>query len=57
MRHGFKERDAITRLDGREAVEIAIYKEGDANTVSVAREIEKKLKRVREHSATRTPTS
>ncbi len=48
MRHGFKERDAITRLNGREAVEIAVYKEGDANTVSVAREIEKKLKRVRE---------
>ncbi len=48
VRHGFKERDAITRLNGREAVEIAVYKEGDANTVSVAREIEKKLKRVRE---------
>ncbi|MFA4947104.1 MAG: efflux RND transporter permease subunit [Candidatus Krumholzibacteriia bacterium] len=48
VRHGFKERDAITRLNGREAVEIAIYKEGDANTVAVAREIAKKLKRVRE---------
>jgi HAE1 family hydrophobic/amphiphilic exporter-1 len=47
VRHGYKERDAVTRLDGAEAVEIAIYKEGDANTVSVAREIEKKLARVR----------
>ena len=43
VRHGFKEREAITRLDGREAVEIAIYKEGDANAVAVAREIEKHL--------------
>ena len=33
---GYKEREAITRLNGREAVEIAIYKEGDANTVNVA---------------------
>ncbi|HUV37138.1 MAG TPA: efflux RND transporter permease subunit [Patescibacteria group bacterium] len=48
VRHGYKEREAITRLDGREAVEIAIYKEGDANTVSVAREVDRKLVRVRE---------
>jgi len=32
----YKEREAITRLNGSEAVEIAIYKEGDANTVAVA---------------------
>ncbi|MCK4549990.1 MAG: efflux RND transporter permease subunit, partial [Candidatus Krumholzibacteria bacterium] len=48
VRHGFKEREAITRLDGREAVEIAIYKEGDANTVAVAREIEKHLGRAKQ---------
>lgn len=47
VRHGFKEREAITRLDGREAVEIAIYKEGDANTVSVSSEVDEKLRRVR----------
>jgi len=47
VRHGFKEREAITRLNGREAVEIAIYKEGDANTVAVAREVEKHLGRAR----------
>ncbi|MDI6809474.1 MAG: efflux RND transporter permease subunit [Candidatus Eisenbacteria bacterium] len=46
VRHGYKERDAITRLGGQEAVEIAIYKEGDANTVSVSREVSKRLKRV-----------
>ena len=46
VQHGYKERQAITRLNGLEAVEIAIYKEGDANTVSVAREVEKRLRRV-----------
>jgi HAE1 family hydrophobic/amphiphilic exporter-1 len=40
---GYKEREAITRLNGREAVEIAVYKEGDANAVSVAREVDKRL--------------
>jgi hydrophobic/amphiphilic exporter-1 (mainly G- bacteria), HAE1 family len=33
---GHKEREAIIRIDGAEAVEIALYKEGDANAVSVA---------------------
>lgn len=47
INHGFKERTAITRLDGNEAVEIAIYKEGDANTVAVSREVEKRLASVR----------
>ncbi|MFZ1947552.1 MAG: efflux RND transporter permease subunit, partial [bacterium] len=44
---GYKEREAITRLNGREAVEIAVYKEGDANAVSVAREVDKRLEAVR----------
>ena len=47
VHHGYKERKAITRMNGMEAVEIAIYKEGDANTVSVAREVEERLLRVR----------
>jgi HAE1 family hydrophobic/amphiphilic exporter-1 len=38
---GYKEREAITRFRGRESVELAVYKEGDANTVQVARRIEK----------------
>ena len=33
---GHKEREVITRIDGRESVEIAIYKEGGTNTVTVA---------------------
>lgn len=47
VRHGYSEREAIIRLAGTEAVEIAIYKEGDANTVAVAREVEKRLTRVK----------
>ncbi|MEJ8566791.1 efflux RND transporter permease subunit [Elongatibacter sediminis] len=39
VRAGFSERQAIIRMNGQEAVEIAIYKEGDANTVSVARNV------------------
>ena len=33
---GYSEREAIIRMNGEESVEVAIYKEGDANTVSVA---------------------
>lgn len=49
VRHGYKEREAITRLNGVEAVEIAIYKEGDANAVSVARGVEKRLVQLRKN--------
>lgn len=51
VKHGYKEREAITRIDGKEAVEIAIYKEGDANTVLVAREVERRLDQVRRNLA------
>jgi HAE1 family hydrophobic/amphiphilic exporter-1 len=43
---GYKERKAISRIDGVEAVEIAIYKEGDANTVAVAKAVKKRLQRI-----------
>lgn len=46
---GYKERETITRLNGREAVEIAIYKEGDANTVSVAQNVETRLENFKEN--------
>ncbi len=45
---GFKEREAITRINGRESVELAVYKEGDANTVQVANRIEQRLESIRE---------
>lgn len=40
---GYKERTDVTRINAAEAVELAIYKEGDANTVQVANLINKKL--------------
>ncbi len=43
---GYKEREAIIRLGAREAVELAIYKEGDANTVAVAEDLKKALARL-----------
>ncbi|MGH2570233.1 MAG: efflux RND transporter permease subunit, partial [bacterium] len=33
---GVREREEITRVDGRESVEIALYKEGGANSVTVS---------------------
>ncbi|MFH1311960.1 MAG: efflux RND transporter permease subunit, partial [Candidatus Eisenbacteria bacterium] len=48
VRQGYKEREAISRLGGIEAVEVAIYKEGDANTVTVARQVESRLRHVRD---------
>ena len=46
VRMGHRERETITRIDGREAVEIAIYKEGDANTVAVAGAVAFRLQQV-----------
>lgn len=43
----YKEREAITRLNGAEAVEIAIYKEGDANTVTVAGQVHERMDIIR----------
>ncbi len=40
---GSKERDEITRVRGLESVEISLYKEGDANTVAVARRLQERI--------------
>ena len=40
---GHRERDLVTRINGREGVEVAVYKEGDANTVQVSKAIEERL--------------
>ncbi len=40
---GSKDREEITRVNGRESVEISFYKEGDANTVIVARGLRERL--------------
>ncbi|HRX90658.1 MAG TPA: efflux RND transporter permease subunit [Steroidobacteraceae bacterium] len=49
VERGYKERAAIARLGGRECIELAIYKEGDANTVQLAESIAKTLETVRKN--------
>jgi HAE1 family hydrophobic/amphiphilic exporter-1 len=39
----FKEREIVSRLNGDAAVEIAIYKEGDANIVDVAKQVRRQV--------------
>ena len=48
VRQGHKEREAIIRLGGKEAVELAIYKEGDANTVATADAVQKRLAQLKD---------
>jgi HAE1 family hydrophobic/amphiphilic exporter-1 len=48
VEQGYKDREAITRVNGQESVELAIYKEGDANTVQVAERIARRLETVRD---------
>jgi HAE1 family hydrophobic/amphiphilic exporter-1 len=43
VRKGHKERTVITHLDGKESVEIAIFKEADKNTVTVAKTVKARL--------------
>ena len=45
---GHKEREAITRVNGQESVELAVYKEGDANTVQIAGRVDRRLESIRE---------
>ncbi len=47
VRQSYKERETIIRLNGQEAVELAIYKEGDANTVATADALQAKLEDIR----------
>ncbi len=48
VRRGVKQREVITRVNGRESVEIAIYKEGDANTVSAADAVQEAMPFIRD---------
>ncbi|MEO7433086.1 MAG: efflux RND transporter permease subunit [Dokdonella sp.] len=45
---GYKEREGIVRIDGREAIELAIYKEGDGNTVNVAAAVKGQLDKLKD---------
>lgn len=46
VQSGHKEREAIIRINGDEAVELAVYKEGDANTVAVAEAVQRTISRI-----------
>jgi HAE1 family hydrophobic/amphiphilic exporter-1 len=46
VERGYKEREAVTRVNGQESVELAVYKEGDANTVQVARRIGSRIEAI-----------
>ena len=47
VQDGFMDRQSITYVDGQPAIEIAIYKEGDANTVQVAERVLAELPDIR----------
>ncbi|MCK8046643.1 efflux RND transporter permease subunit [Shewanella sp. 1CM18E] len=46
----FKERNDITRIGDKESIELAIYKEGDANTVAVARKVTDELNKLNQRN-------
>lgn len=48
VQRGAKDREVIARLNGKESVELAIYKEADANTVTVAQRVQSSLKSLKE---------
>ncbi len=45
---GTKERDVISRFNGRESVELRVYKEGDANAVAVSEAVRERLEQLKE---------
>ena len=45
---GHKELEALIRINGVQAVEVAIYKEGDGNTVEVASAIQSRIRAINE---------
>ncbi len=47
VERGYKDRTAITRLNGDECIELAVYKEGDANTVQLVEAVTKSLDALR----------
>jgi HAE1 family hydrophobic/amphiphilic exporter-1 len=49
IRDSFVDRQSITYVHGKEAIEIAIYKEGDANTVQVAKTVTAKLEELQKN--------
>jgi HAE1 family hydrophobic/amphiphilic exporter-1 len=48
VHRGHKDRTTITHVNGRESVEIAVYKEGDQNIVDIAKRVRAHLARLEE---------
>lgn len=48
VKQGFREREILTRVDGEEAVEVAIYKAGGTNTVTVAGVVRERVDELKE---------
>ena len=46
IRSGFKDRTSISRVNGRESIELNLYREGDANTVLVADAVRARLPQI-----------
>ena len=46
VKEGQKDRDAIMRVNGLQAIEVSLYKEGDGNTVEVAANIRAEIERL-----------
>ncbi|MEM9596126.1 MAG: efflux RND transporter permease subunit [Acidobacteriota bacterium] len=55
VRRGFREREILTRLDGVESVEVAIFKAGGTNTVTVSKAVRERLDEVTEGLAAVDP--
>ncbi len=48
VQQSYKDRHLITRLNGEETIELALYKRVDSNTVSVAKRVRERLQTVRD---------
>lgn len=48
VRRTHRQRESVTRLGGEEAVELALFQEGDANTTAVAKSVHTRLEVVRQ---------
>ncbi|MGH1344806.1 MAG: efflux RND transporter permease subunit [Nannocystales bacterium] len=48
VRRTHRQRESVTRLGGEEAVELALFQEGDANTTAVAKSVHARLEVVRQ---------
>lgn len=48
VRHSYKDRHLITRLNGAETIELALYKRVDSNTVGVAKQVRERMRVVQD---------